>query len=172
MFKKLLSAATIVGVLALPALALADSITVGVQTQCGTITSWSMDFSAAGSYSITKNGVAFVSGFSSSGLPSGSVSEPFAIGDDIEITHPGGLNGYSIGGTFGCAPAPIAGLFISYPTSTAPALTATIGSQLADPGTIAFLALAIGVPLAFVIFHYMLDLFPSIRSFRKKHGGD
>ena len=72
--------------------------------------------------------------------------------------------------TYSAPEAAPAGLGYAVPTSTAPALTADIGAQFSDPGTLLFLGIAFGLPLAFVIFYSLLDLIPGVRSYRKKRG--
>jgi len=56
--------------------------------------------------------------------------------------------------------------FFSVPTSTAPTLTANIGDQLGDAGTLAVVALAAGIPLAFWVIHALIGLLPRSRGRR------
>lgn len=78
---------------------------------------------------------------------------------------------YSLAGTgaailgFGLTALAHADAFV-VPTSTAPSLTAIVGDQLADPGTLAVIALAVGVPLAFYIIHQLIGLVPKGRAKR------
>jgi hypothetical protein len=53
------------------------------------------------------------------------------------------------------------------PTSTAPGLTASIGQQIADSGTLAVVAVAAGIPLTFYVIHQLIGLLPKSRSRRQ-----
>ena len=183
MIKKLLSAAVIVGVIALPVLAFADSITPGVQTQGGTITGYSAatagcDTSCAGAgatgitLELTINGTTVDSLSAGNGYSAGTVytqtglSIPFNSGDDIEITenypYPHGAPGsQEVNGSF--TPPPVMGAFAVIPTSTAPSLTADIGAQFSDPGTLLVIGLAAGIPLTFYVIDQLIGLLPDNR---------
>ena len=52
------------------------------------------------------------------------------------------------------------------PTSTASSLTANIGSQFADPGTLTVVVVAAGIPLAFYVIHQLMGLLPKSRARR------
>ena len=56
--------------------------------------------------------------------------------------------------------------FAVVPTSTAPALTADIGAQFADPGTLLVIGLAAGIPLTFYVIHQLVGLLPKSRARR------
>lgn len=56
--------------------------------------------------------------------------------------------------------------FFFVPTSTAPTLTANVGSQIADPGTLLVVALAAGIPLTFYVIHQLIGLIPKSRGRR------
>ncbi len=56
--------------------------------------------------------------------------------------------------------------FAVVPTSTAPALTADIGAQFADPGTLLVIGLAAGIPLTFYVIHQLIGLLPKSRGRR------
>lgn len=53
------------------------------------------------------------------------------------------------------------------PTSTASSLTANVGTQLADSGTLTVVVLAAGIPLAFYVIHQLIGLIPKGRSRRQ-----
>jgi hypothetical protein len=52
------------------------------------------------------------------------------------------------------------------PSSTAPSLTANIGTQLSDPGTLLVIGVAAGIPLAFYVIHQLIGLLPKSRGRR------
>ena len=54
---------------------------------------------------------------------------------------------------------PVGGAFLSTPTGTANLFTAEVSSQFADPGMLEIVALAIGIPLFFVIVDLLIGLF-------------
>jgi hypothetical protein len=56
--------------------------------------------------------------------------------------------------------------FMVVPTSTAPALTASIGSQIADSGTLLIIGIAAGIPLTFYVIHQLIGLLPKSRGRR------
>lgn len=56
--------------------------------------------------------------------------------------------------------------FFSVPTSTAPSLTANVGDQLGDAGTLLVIGVAAGIPLAFYVIHQLIGLLPKSRSRR------
>lgn len=51
----------------------------------------------------------------------------------------------------------------------APALGSNVSDQMSDQGTLLLLGVVIGIPLAFFIFHELLNLLPGMREYRKKH---
>jgi hypothetical protein len=55
-------------------------------------------------------------------------------------------------------------------TSAAPEIMASVGSTVKNQGVLEIVGLAVGIPLAFLIFHYLIGLVPSIRAHRKKYG--
>lgn len=57
--------------------------------------------------------------------------------------------------------------FFTVPTSTAPSLTASIGSQIGDSGTLLVIGVAAGIPLAFYVIHQLIGLLPKSRSRRQ-----
>jgi len=57
--------------------------------------------------------------------------------------------------------------YFTVPTSTAPNLTASIGSQISDPGTLLIVAIAAGLPLTFYVIHQLIGLLPKSRSRRQ-----
>jgi len=57
--------------------------------------------------------------------------------------------------------------FFSVPTSTASSLTANVGDQIGDPGTLLVLGLAAGIPLAFYVIHQLIGLVPKSRARRQ-----
>ena len=56
--------------------------------------------------------------------------------------------------------------FVVVPTSTAPSLTASIGAQVADPGTLLVIGVAAGIPLTFYVIHQLIGLLPKSRGRR------
>ena len=56
--------------------------------------------------------------------------------------------------------------FFNVPTSTAPSLTANVGDQIADSGTLLVLGLAAGIPLTFYVIHQLIGLIPKGRARR------
>ena len=181
--KKLLAALSLVGVLSLPAFAFADTLTQGVQSQAGTITAWSDPVGNAAAWLNIATGTAAVNGC---GFDCGTryleQSSPFTITGQ-SISFPAGAivtvangNCYGVGGCFdGSATMYDAAATITYtpaggggspvssitiPTSTAPALTATIGTQLSDPGTLLVVGLVAGVPLTFYVMQQLIALLP------------
>ena len=56
--------------------------------------------------------------------------------------------------------------FFSVPTSTAPSLTANVGAQLGDSGTLLVIGVAAGIPLAFYVIHQLIGLLPKSRGRR------
>ena len=56
--------------------------------------------------------------------------------------------------------------FFAVPTSTAPNLTASIGSQIGDAGTLLVIGVAAGIPLAFYVIHQLIGLLPKSRGRR------
>ena len=56
---------------------------------------------------------------------------------------------------------------IVVPTSTASTLTANVGSQVSDPGTLLVVVLAAGIPLAFYVIHQLIGLIPKSRGRRQ-----
>ncbi len=59
-----------------------------------------------------------------------------------------------------------ASAFFTVPTSTAPSLTANVGDQIADPGTLLVIGVAVGIPLAFYVIHQLIGLLPKSRGRR------
>ena len=57
--------------------------------------------------------------------------------------------------------------YFTVPSSTASTLTANVGDQIADPGTLLVIALAAGIPLAFYVIHQLVGLIPKGRSRRQ-----
>ena len=57
--------------------------------------------------------------------------------------------------------------FMTVPSSTQAALTADIGAQLADQGTLALVILAIAIPLFFYVVHQLMGLLPKSRAGRR-----
>ena len=223
--KKVLAIATMIGVLVLPAFALADSIAPGVQTQGGTITAWAVsygnnagrDYSWLSSSNLSINGTV-VDSSSGNGVPgSGSgygnsgLSISFNAGDDLEVNCSATGYGeycnppYSITGSYTtsvCSPSTISngtigsyptcavscnggytltggacvansgggstGSAITMPTSTASSLTATIGHQLTDPGTLLVIGLVAGIPLTFYVMEQLIALLPGNSNYRWK----
>ena len=53
------------------------------------------------------------------------------------------------------------------PTSTTQSLLANVGSQISDPGTLAVIILAVGIPLAFYVIHQLMGLVPKSRGRRQ-----
>jgi hypothetical protein len=161
--KKLIAELAFVVVIVTPAFALADSFTTGVQTDGGTITSWSCQVSNfAGSICWLKiNGTA-VSTCNTGGSEScgQSGSWDFNDGDDIEGgSYQGDFVSINLTGTY----TPLAPAYtgaITIPTSTEPSLTATISSQLTDPGTLLVVGLVAGIPLTFYVMQQLIALLP------------
>lgn len=56
--------------------------------------------------------------------------------------------------------------FFTVPTSTAPSLTASIGAQIADAGTLLVIGVAAGIPLVFYVIHQVIGLLPKSRGRR------
>jgi hypothetical protein len=56
--------------------------------------------------------------------------------------------------------------FFEVPTSTASSLTANVGSQLGDAGTLLVIGVAAGIPLAFYVIHQLIGLLPKSRGRR------
>jgi hypothetical protein len=56
---------------------------------------------------------------------------------------------------------------IVVPTSTASTLTANVGTQVSDPGTLLVVVLAAGIPLAFYVIHQLIGLIPKSRGRRQ-----
>lgn len=56
--------------------------------------------------------------------------------------------------------------YFTVPSSTASTLTANVGDQIGDPGTLLVIALAAGIPLAFYVIHQLIGLVPKGRSRR------
>lgn len=56
--------------------------------------------------------------------------------------------------------------FFTVPTSTASSLTANVGSQLGDAGTLLVIGVAAGIPLAFYVIHQLIGLVPKSRGRR------
>jgi hypothetical protein len=56
--------------------------------------------------------------------------------------------------------------FFTVPSSTASALTANVGAQIADAGTLLVVGLAAGIPLAFYVIHQLIGLVPKSRGRR------
>lgn len=56
--------------------------------------------------------------------------------------------------------------FFSVPTSTASSLTANVGSQIGDAGTLLIIGVAAGIPLAFYVIHQLIGLVPKSRGRR------
>jgi len=50
------------------------------------------------------------------------------------------------------------------PTSTASQFTANVGTQLADPGTLTIIVVAISIPLFFYVVHALMGLLPGRRA--------
>lgn len=50
------------------------------------------------------------------------------------------------------------------PTSTAPNLLANVSQLLADPGTLAVIVVAVGVPFGFYVLHQLIGLVPKSRA--------
>jgi hypothetical protein len=139
------------------------------------------DLSTCGGDQDLSNGSANLSGFC--GLTLGSFPNGDYVVVNMSLNYAGSRNtdcvtslasceaaylgaGYIVENTFsidiaGNAPAaPSFGGMIIVPTSTASALTASIGSQIADSGTLALIALAAGVPLAFYVMARLIELIP------------
>lgn len=53
------------------------------------------------------------------------------------------------------------------PSSTAPALTASVSQQIADPGTLLVIGVAAGIPLVFYVIHQLIGLLPKSRGARR-----
>lgn len=49
---------------------------------------------------------------------------------------------------------------ITVPTSTATTLLANVSSQIQDPGTLAVLAVVVGIPFAFYVIKKLIALVP------------
>jgi hypothetical protein len=60
-----------------------------------------------------------------------------------------------------------ASAFFVAPTGTQATLSANVGSQVSDPGTLELVLLAIGVPFAFYVIHALIGLIPKGRSRRQ-----
>ena len=60
------------------------------------------------------------------------------------------------------------GSAITMPTSTASSLTATIGHQLTDPGTLLVIGLVAGIPLTFYVMEQLIALLPGNSKNRRK----
>jgi hypothetical protein len=58
--------------------------------------------------------------------------------------------------------------FFTVPTSTASSLTASVGDQIGDAGTLLVIALAAGIPLAFYVIHQLIGLVPKGRAGRRQ----
>jgi hypothetical protein len=67
---------------------------------------------------------------------------------------------------FGITALARADAFFTVPTSTAPSLTANVGSQLGDAGTLLVIGVAAGIPLAFYVIHQLIGLLPKSRGRR------
>ncbi|MGH7604671.1 MAG: hypothetical protein ACRENK_11830 [Gemmatimonadaceae bacterium] len=59
-----------------------------------------------------------------------------------------------------------AAAFFTTPTSTASSLTANVGDQLGDAGTLLVIGVAAGIPLAFYVIHQLIGLLPKSRGRR------
>lgn len=59
-----------------------------------------------------------------------------------------------------------AAAFFEVPTSTASNLTANVGSQIGDAGTLLVIGVAAGIPLAFYVIHQLIGLLPKSRGRR------
>jgi hypothetical protein len=68
--------------------------------------------------------------------------------------------------SFVLATAANAQAFFEVPTSTASSLTANVGSQLGDAGTLLVIGVAAGIPLAFYVIHQLIGLLPKSRGRR------
>jgi len=67
---------------------------------------------------------------------------------------------------FGLSAAANAASFFTVPTSTASGLTANVGDQLGDQGTLLVIGVAAGIPLAFYVIHQLIGLLPKSRGRR------
>ena len=56
---------------------------------------------------------------------------------------------------------------IVVPTSTASNLTANVGAQVSDPGTLLVVVAAAGIPLSFYVIHQLIGLIPKARGRRQ-----
>lgn len=60
----------------------------------------------------------------------------------------------------------LATAYFTVPTSTALSLTANVGDQIGDVGTLLIIALAAGIPLSFYVIHQLIGLIPKGRGRR------
>ena len=68
---------------------------------------------------------------------------------------------------FGMAAFAHASVLFSVPTSTAPSLTANVGDQLGDAGTLAVIGVVAGIYLVFYVIHQLIGMVPKGRSGRR-----
>lgn len=59
-----------------------------------------------------------------------------------------------------------AAVLFTVPTSTAPSLTANVGDQLGDSGTLLVLGVIAGIYLVFYVIHQLLGMIPKSRGRR------
>lgn len=60
-----------------------------------------------------------------------------------------------------------ASVLFSVPTSTAPSLTANVGDQLGDSGTLAVIGVVAGIYLVFYVIHQLIGMVPKGRGGRR-----
>jgi hypothetical protein len=58
-------------------------------------------------------------------------------------------------------------VLFSLPTSTAPGMTADVGAQLSDPGTLLVIGVIAGIYLFFYVVHQLIGLVPKGRGSRR-----
>lgn len=68
---------------------------------------------------------------------------------------------------FGLASFAHAAVLFSVPTSTAPSLTANVGDQLGDAGTLAVIGVVAGIYLVFYVIHQLIGMIPKSRGGRR-----
>lgn len=62
--------------------------------------------------------------------------------------------------TFSNPSAPVSSMVISVPPAAANTMTANVGDQIGDHGTLLVVALAAGIPLTFYVIHQLVALIP------------
>jgi hypothetical protein len=183
--KKVLAIATMIGVLVLPAFSLAassitltyvspgyqgdvSSMTGTFDFSCGTSGLTVMQYSWGGETvaTLTDLGGGSYSGvFNASTLPTDANpgygymfnnNASAQCGSSITFTPEGSTGGSSTGTA------------ITMPTTTASSLTADIGAQFADPGTLLVIGLAAGIPLTFYVMEQLIALLPGNSKNRRK----